>query len=309
MGGVSSNTKKSSFLKQEEVDLVAANNKTLESLYNKYKDTNGNITEKELEKILEKKIDTKIIKKLFKIFVSPYNDKFTYENFKIFFAIYRTHKPEAKINFISETLFSQKSHITQEKYIKRVNFFYSKAKDLLDILMNKEFMNSLLSNNSVLKENFVRNSIKKNRSFFTNFSFLKENFTPIENYMNILDINENNTNIINNTNNPTGREDNKSNSDKDNNNKVEDGNKNLNTVSRSKKQEKAFLSKIDSHDIKAALDQAKINFKNANFCECMEILANKILKKSDKESIAENEEVIFLKNNKTKKDFFEIIIN
>jgi len=200
MGGAS--TKLNNILKKEEVDdCVKFNNNTLEILFNKFKDIYGNIKKTDLEKIFEVNIDQKLLNIIFEIF-SQGKKEMNYENFKYLFAMFNTINNEAKVFFISETIFRKKVNISHEKYSKKIEL-YSNSIELFPIIKDLDFVKSISINKLVSKDLFNKKLIQENFKFLQDFEFLKsdKHDSSLKELINIQEFDKNknlNNQIINN---------------------------------------------------------------------------------------------------------------
>ena len=77
-----------------------------------------------------------------------------------FLAILNTNSFDAKLNFILDFIFTRKNTLDIKKYKKKVNKYYNKSTDLLNILLNKDFLDE-------------KEKIEKKETFnFININFL-----------------------------------------------------------------------------------------------------------------------------------------
>lgn len=170
MGGSYSSRKK--HLTHEEIEKLSNKNETLQALFNQFKNANGFICLQDLENIFDKKVNVKILKKLFKIVESEKN-KFSYLDLKYLYSLFITENYEAKLNFFADLIFIKKSSITLENYRKKLNLLFSDFNTLYRKLIDNYFINNMTNNNKILRDNFIKNLDSQLKTFFTEFSFLK----------------------------------------------------------------------------------------------------------------------------------------
>lgn len=166
-----STSKKKTLLTHQEIFNLCSQNNFLQYIFNKNKNANGSLLIKDLNNIFENKLDSKIVKKLFKICSSSKN-KFNYEDFKYLYCLFKTSNYEAKINFIADLVFINKKILSFEKYNMKVNFIFGQCKILSEKLLSDDFINNMMSNNKITKENFIKNLDTIPKDFFNKFKFL-----------------------------------------------------------------------------------------------------------------------------------------
>ena len=139
--GASSSFKKQNYLTNEEIEGCLQSAASLQNLFNKYKNSDGFITIYELDRITNKLLDIKILKKLIQITSSKAN-KISFDDFKYIYALFHTDKFDAKLNFLCDFIFIKNSKIAKTSYIKKIGKYFNKSKVLADIFLNEKLMQS-----------------------------------------------------------------------------------------------------------------------------------------------------------------------
>ena len=172
--GASSSFKKQNYLSTEEVDKTLKANSTLQNLFNKYKNSDGFITIYELDRITNKLLDIKILKKLIQITASKAN-KISYDDFKYMYALFYTDKFEAKLNFLCDFIFIKNQKVPKISYVKKVNKYFNKSAILNEIFFHDSLINNNQSDSTKIEKSKVISFIKeKYQSQIENFTFLTQ---------------------------------------------------------------------------------------------------------------------------------------
>jgi hypothetical protein len=168
--GFSSSKKK--FILHEEIDRYSKYNPTLEKFFDKYRDYDGYIRVREFDMILQRKINQKIVKKLFKIFSSE-KEKLNYEDLKHFYATMRSNSINGKIAFLTQLIFSNKPGIILQKYFERVNLFFENCKEMKMLFSSKFFLDRITEKRKIIRESFLKTLESSYKNEIKDFSFLK----------------------------------------------------------------------------------------------------------------------------------------
>ena len=194
--GASSSFKKQNYLTNEEIEGCLQSAASLQNLFNKYKNSDGFITIYELDRITNKLLDIKILKKLIQITSSKAN-KISFDDFKYIYALFHTDKFDAKLNFLCDFIFIKNSKIAKTSYIKKIGKYFNKSKLLADIFLNEKLMQSYPSDSSKIERAKVVSFIKDNfHEHINKFTFLTRDTEY--NYMddshgNVMILNDNRT--------------------------------------------------------------------------------------------------------------------
>ena len=164
MGNDSEHETKRKYLSKEEI-LSTKGIDNINEIFNSYKNSKGIITINEFKKLTKGLLNNSICKKIMLICGST-EDKITNHDLMYFFALLHTNSFDAKLNFILDFIFSKKNTLNVDKYKKKVNKYYNNSTVLLNILLNKNLLNT--------KEQIQKKDV---------FNFIKLNFSnEINNY-------------------------------------------------------------------------------------------------------------------------------
>jgi hypothetical protein len=167
------NTSKRKFLTNDEIDKQNYFNKTLERLFYRSRDYDGYLKHRDLDILLQRRVSFKIIKRLYKIFASG-KEKFSYEDLRHFYALFRTNNTEAKVNFIAALIFPCKETKPQCDYLYSSELVFKDSPEMLSYLLASHFLKKITDkNNKVTRENFMKNFIVVYRKELEAFNFLK----------------------------------------------------------------------------------------------------------------------------------------
>ena len=155
--GSSTSLRTKTHLEQSEVEKISTKNMYLKFDFNIAKNADGFLTIKELKILTNGLINEKILKKIIQICGSKKN-KLNYDDFCYFYALLITSSLEGKLNFLLDFIFIKKGKLTKEKYINKVNKYFSNSKLLLDIFLN----NKIIQNYSNLSRQDIYIYIEKN---------------------------------------------------------------------------------------------------------------------------------------------------
>jgi hypothetical protein len=170
MGGTDSSLKK--HLSNEEIDQISQLNPTLIPLFNQYKNAKGNVVLKDLEAILGGIIEPKFTNKLYELCSSGRN-KFNLTDFKYLYSIFLTNNYEAKLNFITDIIFTGQTSITLDKYKKRLEDYFQSHKELNSRLFNNEFISQMTTTNKIYSDNFIKNLDHSHKNYIESFKFVE----------------------------------------------------------------------------------------------------------------------------------------
>ena len=163
MGSDNSNeVNNTKFLPQTEIN--RENSYFLRDLYLKYKNSDGYIDLMGLSRMTNNLIDKSTLCIILKICSSKEN-KLKYNDFVYFYALLKTKRFSAKMNFILYFIFPSNPSKTKNNYISQVNYYYKHSYTLSKILLDENIINKDI----ITKENV--------------FNYIKENFKQeIEDY-------------------------------------------------------------------------------------------------------------------------------
>ena len=140
MGSNSSSLRKSLYLSKQEIDtLISKNSINIIQSFKKVKNSDGLITENELNIITSGLLEQKIRKKIIQV-CGSYNDKLNFEDLCYFYAILTTSSLNAKIKFLLDFIFIKKSKLPKEKYIHKVQKYFKGSNLLLNIFLNENIL-------------------------------------------------------------------------------------------------------------------------------------------------------------------------
>ena len=147
-----------------ESEIKIENSFFLRDLFNKYKNSDGFINQIGLSKMTNYLIDKSTLDIIIKICGSR-NNKLIYSDLLYFYALLKTKRFDAKLNFILYFIFMTNEHLNKEIYISLVKKFYKISNLLSSILLNENIINN--------------DKIEKSKVF----EYIKDNFKEeIENY-------------------------------------------------------------------------------------------------------------------------------
>jgi hypothetical protein len=92
-----------------------------------------------------------------------------------FFALLNTNSFDAKLNFILDFIFTKKNILEIKKYKKKVNKYYNKSPDLLNILLNKDFLDEKEQIEKKETFNFIQNNFDKEINEFKFYNNIIDN--------------------------------------------------------------------------------------------------------------------------------------
>ena len=156
MGNNSELGSKKRYLSKEEISLINNLEVNLNDTIDKYKNSDGVITVKELKNISKGLLSNSICKKIIKI--CGKDGKLTNEDFFYFYALLKTDSFKAKLNFILDFIFFKSNKLDKNTYIYRATKYYNKSPNLLNILID----DNLVQNNEFFEKDEIYEYIKKN---------------------------------------------------------------------------------------------------------------------------------------------------
>ena len=173
--GSSAVLRNASHLEKSEIEQLSSKNKYINAVFSKEKNVDGYLTMKELNNITNGLLNDKILKKIIQICGSK-KDKLTYDDFCYFFALLITTRVEAKLNFLLDFLFIKKDNLPKEKYINKINKYFTGSDFLTKIFLEDK----LIKNASNFSREEIYSYIEKNhKKDLENYSLYlnKKNFT------------------------------------------------------------------------------------------------------------------------------------
>ena len=155
--GTSSALRSKTHLEKNEIFKISTKNNYINSAFARTKNEDGYLTIKELNIITNGLINEKTLKKIIQICGSK-KDKLTYDDFCYFYALINTSSFEPKLNFLLDFIFIKKDKLTKEKYIHKVNKYFSDSEFLIKIFLDE----NLIKNSSIFSRDDVYSFIEKN---------------------------------------------------------------------------------------------------------------------------------------------------
>ena len=147
---------KERYLSLEEIKLINDNEPNLNEIMNKYKNSDGILTVKELRILSKGLLTSSLCKKIIKI--CGVNDRLTVDDFLYFYALLNTDSFKAKLNFLLDFIFYKNNKLNKKDYIHKVYKYYGKSQTLLNALIN----NNLLQKYDKFEKIDVYNYVKDN---------------------------------------------------------------------------------------------------------------------------------------------------
>ena len=192
MGNNSEYGVKKRYLSKEDIKSINGLESSVNTLFNKFKNSNGIITINQLKNISKGLLPISICKKIIYI-CSSQKDKLTNDDLLYFFTLLNTDSFDAKLNFLLDFIFCKKNKLDKNKYIHKVNKYYKQSKILYNILLNENLINKfdIFEKESIfeyIKANYY-NEINEYKLYDKDNILLKTNNNEIED--------EKNNNIIN----------------------------------------------------------------------------------------------------------------
>ena len=164
--GSSAIYRKKAYLEKEEIDKITSKNNFINAAFKRVTNTDEYLNAKGLNTITNGLINKNIIKKIIQICGSK-KEKLTFDDFCYFYALLNTTSFEAKLNFLLDFIFIKNDKLTKEKYIHKVNKYFSDSDFLIDIFLDEK----IIDNNSEISRDNVYSYIEKNRKDeLSNFS-------------------------------------------------------------------------------------------------------------------------------------------
>ena len=157
MGNNSIFGKKERYLSKEEIMAIDGLESSINKIFNKYKNSNGVITIKELKNLSKGLLTNSICKKIIKIIGSE-KDKLNNDELIYFFGLLITNSFQAKLNLLLDFIFSRKKKLDKNKYIHKVLKYYQQSSFITDILLNKE----MIEKSNTFEKEEIYNYIKDN---------------------------------------------------------------------------------------------------------------------------------------------------
>lgn len=177
-------------LEKSEIEKISKNS-NIDNVFKKEKNVDGFLTIKELKTTTNGLVDEKILKKIIQICGSK-KDKMTNEDFLYFYALLNTSSFKGKLNFLLDFIFIKNDYLSKEKYIHKINKYFSNSDLLIKIFLDNE----LIQNSKDISREKVYSFIEKN-----NKSDLEEYPLYINSKNNFFNHSKNNTNNEDNDNN------------------------------------------------------------------------------------------------------------
>jgi hypothetical protein len=156
--GSSAIFRKKTYLEKEEIDKIVSKNNFINAAFRRATKTDEYLNAKGLNTITNGLINKKIIKKIIQICGSK-KEKLTFDDFCYFYALLNTTSFEAKLNFLLDFIFIKNNKLTKEKYIHKVNKYFSDSDFLIDIFLDEK----IIENTSEISRDDVYSYIEKKR--------------------------------------------------------------------------------------------------------------------------------------------------
>ena len=144
-------------LEKKDIEKILNKNSHIENVFAKAKNVDGYLTIKELKTTTNGLVDEKILKKIVQICGSK-KDKMTNEDFYYFYALLNTSSFKGKLNFLLDFIFIKNDNLQKEKYMHKVNKYFSNSELLINIFLDKE----LIKNAKDISREKVYSFIEKN---------------------------------------------------------------------------------------------------------------------------------------------------
>ena len=182
--GSSAVLRSKTYLEKTEIEKISSTNRNINLVFTREKNVDGLLTIKELNNITNGLINYKILKKIIQICGSK-RGKLTYDDLCYFYALLTTSSFEAKINFLLDFIFIKNDKLKKEKYIKKINKYFTGSDFLTKIFLEEK----LINNSSNLTREDIFSYIEKNYKKEIEDYSLYINKTKI-NYSNLNNSNE-----------------------------------------------------------------------------------------------------------------------
>ena len=182
--GSSAVLRSKTYLEKTEIEKISSTNRNINLVFTREKNVDGLLTIKELNNITNGLINYKILKKIIQICGSK-RGKLTYDDLCYFYALLTTSSFEAKINFLLDFIFIKNDKLKKEKYIKKINKYFTGSDFLTKIFLEEK----LINNSSNLNREDIFSYIEKNYKKEIEDYSLYINKTKI-NYSNLNNSNE-----------------------------------------------------------------------------------------------------------------------
>ena len=143
-------------LEKSEIEKISKNS-NIDNVFKKQKNVDGFLTIKELKTTTNGLVDEKILKKIIQICGSK-KDKMTNEDFLYFYALLNTSSFKGKLNFLLDFIFIKNDYLSKEKYIHKINKYFSNSDLLIKIFLDNE----LIQNSKDISREKVYSFIEKN---------------------------------------------------------------------------------------------------------------------------------------------------
>ena len=185
------------YLSDEEINIVLNEKKSLKKLFDQLKNADGLLSLDELKQLTMGLIDDFIIKKIIKT-CGTKELGMTCQDFLYFYALLNTSSTKAKLNFILDFIFFEKSKIDKEEYILNINTYLYNSGILLKIFLNDEVIQKSIKDNGgkIKRDEVYKYIMEKYTEEMINYKLFKNKENYFQNNENIT-IKENN-NINNN---------------------------------------------------------------------------------------------------------------
>ena len=170
-------------LEKSEIEKISQNS-NIDNVFKKQKNVDGFLTIKELKATTNGLVDEKILKKIIQICGSK-KDKMTNEDFLYFYALLNTSSFKGKLNFLLDFIFIKNDNLSKEKYIHKINKYFSNSELLIKIFLENE----LIQNSKDISREKVYSFVEKNYK-----SDLEEYPLYINSKNNLFNHSKNNTN-------------------------------------------------------------------------------------------------------------------
>ena len=156
--GSSAIFRKKTYLEKEEIEKIISKNNFIKAAFTRMTNTDEYLDAKGLSILTNGLINKKIIKKIIQICGSK-KEKLTFDDFCYFYALLNTTSFEAKLNFLLDFIFIKNNKLTKEKYIHKVNKYFSDSDFLIDIFLDEK----IIENTSEISRDDVYSYIEKKR--------------------------------------------------------------------------------------------------------------------------------------------------
>ena len=164
-------------LEKKEIEKISKNS-NIENLFQKAKNVDGVLTIKELKNTTNGLVDEKILKKIIQICGSK-KDKMTSEDFLYFYALLNTSSFKGKLNFLLDFVFIKNDNLEKEKYIHKINKYFSNSELLIKIFLDDELIKNSKDISREKVYSFIEKKYKSDLDEYPLYINNKNNFSNI----------------------------------------------------------------------------------------------------------------------------------